>query len=82
MALRGRPPGSLDKPFRDALRITVNGYQDDKKKLRIIAEQLVTKAMDGDVQAIKEIGDRLDGRPVQGIQADIQGDVTVRWKNR
>ena len=67
MALRGRPPGSLDKPFRDALRLAVNECQDDKKKLRAIAEQLVERAISGDVQAIKEVADRLDGRSPQAL---------------
>lgn len=32
------------------------------KKLRMIADALVEKAIGGDVAAIREIGDRLDGK--------------------
>jgi len=36
--------------------------------LRKVAKALITKASDGDVSAIKEIGDRLDGRPTQATE--------------
>ena len=63
---RGRPVGSTaEKPFRDMLRLVINDAKDDKKRLRKIAESLASKAEDGDIQAIKEIADRLDGKAVQ-----------------
>lgn len=37
-------------------------------KLREIAEALYEKAAQGDVGAIKEIGDRLDGKAAQALQ--------------
>ena len=70
----GRPKGgSDDKPFRDAIAIAVREYKevdkDGKKtkvrKLRLLAEQLIDKGLDGDVTALKEIGDRIDGKPSQ-----------------
>ena len=72
MAARGRPPGSLDKPFRDALRIAVKEASGDgnRRKLRAIADALVDKAITGDIPAIKEVAERLDGRAPQ--------DLTVR----
>ena len=33
------------------------------RKLHLIADRLVEKAMAGDIQAINEINDRVDGRP-------------------
>jgi len=54
-----------EKPFRDALRLAINEAQDDKKRLRLVAEKLIERAETGDVQAIKEIADRLDGKSVQ-----------------
>ena len=51
------------KLFRDAIALAV--HDADGKKLRDIAEKLVTMAQDGDMQAIKEVGDRLDGKPAQ-----------------
>lgn len=53
--------------FTEALRIEVTQAMEgqDKQKLRGLAEQLVKKGLSGDVQAIKEVADRLDGKPVQ-----------------
>jgi hypothetical protein len=38
--------------------------QSDAERLRMIAEALIDKAASGDVSAIKELGDRLDGKAV------------------
>ena len=43
----------------------------DFKRLRTIAEKLVDKAEDGDIHAIKEVADRLDGKVAQAM---IGGD--------
>lgn len=58
-----------DKPFRDALRLEVAAAQDenDSRSLRRIARELLAVAADGDVSAIKEIADRLDGKVPQAI---------------
>lgn len=42
--------------------------QSDPDRLRRIAEALLTKAEGGDINAIKEIGDRLDGKPQQAVE--------------
>lgn len=41
--------------------------QGDAERLRRIAEKLLTQAEAGDLQAIKEMGDRLDGKPSQAV---------------
>ncbi len=49
------------------------------KRLRSVAETLIAKAESGDVQAIKEIADRLDGKVAQAIIGDDEADpVTIR----
>lgn len=59
--------------------------QGDGEKLRKIADKLVEMAQEGDVQAIKEIGDRLDGKPKQQTElsgpdgGDIPLGVSVRF---
>lgn len=45
--------------------------QSDSERLRRIAEALLTKAEDGDMSAIKELGDRLDGKPNQQLEANL-----------
>lgn len=70
-----------EKWWRDALRIAVNEQMDGdpsgRKKLRALADVLVAKALEGDVTALKEIGDRLDGRPAQEITGDDDNPLTV-----
>jgi hypothetical protein len=69
----GRKLGSQnDKPWREAIMRAVNEADGDEKKLHRIARALVTQAVSGDVSAIKEIGDRLDGKPRQEIDAVIE----------
>jgi hypothetical protein len=46
----------------------------DPRRLRAIARKLIEMAESGDLQAIKEVGDRLDGKCAQTIEC---GDVSV-----
>ena len=70
----GRPIGSVnrEKPFTDMLRVAL--LSGGGRRLRVIAEALAEKAEQGDLQAIQQIGDRLDGKPSQAIE---RGDVPV-----
>jgi hypothetical protein len=63
-----------EKPFRDALRMEIAEAGENPKALRNIAKMLIAQAESGDMQAIKEFADRLDGKSVQ--QLDV--DATVR----
>lgn len=65
-----------DKIIRDALILELNRMTDDdgkkiKKVSRIVAK-LVDAAMDGKIDAIKEIFDRVEGRPAQSVS--LAGD--------
>ena len=83
----GRPKGAenRDKPWRNALRKAVHELRaadgDDNankvKALQLLADRLVTKGLEGDIAAIKEIGDRLDGKAVQGVALDVAVTVTA-----
>lgn len=78
----GNPGGrKSEKPWRDALMLAVNEATEDgdKKKLRKMADALVEQAIGGDVAAIKEIGDRIDGKPKQQIEhsGDAENPVAV-----
>jgi hypothetical protein len=69
-----------DKPFRDALRMQLAAAGDDHKALREIADALIVQAKTGDIQAIREIGDRLDGKPAQAIEHS--GEITKNFVAR
>tara|TARA_S200002703_G_scaffold114078_1_gene99542 strand:- start:5248 stop:5595 length:348 start_codon:yes stop_codon:yes gene_type:complete len=63
----GNPGGrSKERPFREALRKQLNDIDpkdpDQRKKLEHVARKCVDLAMDGNMQAIKEIADRIDGK--------------------
>jgi hypothetical protein len=61
----GNRNASKNKTWEDTLRRAL--LAEDGKMLRAAADALVAKAVYGDVGALKEIGDRLDGKPVQAI---------------
>jgi len=57
------------------LRIAIKEAHDEgRDRLRAVADALVTKAIQGDVPAIKEIADRLDGKVPQAIVGDNEHD--------
>lgn len=58
--------------WSDALRKYITQNPND---LMEAAQALFTKAKDGDVNAMKEIGDRLEGKPKQ--QVEMSGDLNV-----
>lgn len=67
----GNPAGRpKTKPFKDALKKAIDLAGDDGVALKLVATALLVKAQDGDVQAIKEIADRLDGKVSQPISGD------------
>jgi hypothetical protein len=61
----GNTNASAEKPWRNALNRAI--AQDDHVRLRQAAEQLLTQAASGESWAIKELGDRLDGKPHQQV---------------
>lgn len=72
--MAGRPP--KEKSFANMLNIAIKEAIEgsDKTKLRAVADALVEKAMAGDVQAIKEVADRLDGKVPQALVGDDESD--------
>jgi len=77
---KGNTNAARGTEWRDAIRAVVKQYEkgDIKRKtaLRKIAETLIEKAIAGDMAAIKELGDRLDGKSGQSVQ--YTGEVDLR----
>src|SRR5262245_54133139 len=69
-----------DKIYREALRLELADMSEgvDLKKLREIARAHIEKAAAGDMQAIKELRDTLDGKPVQQLEHDLPPDNDTR----
>lgn len=78
-----------DKIWTDALRRAMHRESDGKgsaKWLEVIANRVVEAAANGDMQAAREIGDRLEGKPTQRSEVsgpdggDISATLTVTTK--
>lgn len=65
----GNLGGSKPRPWADALRSALNQIDPEtkKKKLLALADRMVAAALDGDIAAMREIGDRIEGKPAQAI---------------
>jgi len=74
LAAPNNPKGAKsDKLWRDAIQRAVKRRldgTDEPQALDRLADKLVAKGLEGDIPAIKEIGDRLDGKPAQSIMTD------------
>ena len=70
-----------DRIFREQLLVAVNEPMADgkgKRKLRALADKMVDRGLEGDVGALTQIRDTLDGKPATQIQieADLRQTVT------
>lgn len=71
--MAGRPP--KEKSFANMLNIAIKEAHDEgRDKLRAVADALVAEAIAGNVVAIKEVADRLDGKVPQAIGGDDELD--------
>lgn len=71
--MAGRPP--KEKSFANMLNIAIKeANEQGTTKLREVADALVKEAIAGNVQAIKEVADRLDGKVPQALVGDGDED--------
>ena len=61
-----------------ALIMSLKQDGEDMPKLREIMDRLVTAAVDGERWAIREIFDRLDGKPALAIEAEVEIDPVIQ----
>lgn len=77
-AARGRQTGKSLKVWRDALDRELRRPVDpamagSPKRLEGVARACVEAALKGDMQAIAEIGNRIDGKVTQVVAGDAEG---------
>ena len=77
----GAPKGNTNnlknRPWAEAINKALCQAQDGKPaKLRALAEKLVDKALEGDMTAMKEMGDRVDGKALASV--DVSGHVRLQ----
>ena len=71
--MAGRPPKA--KSFANMLNIAIKeANAEGVTKLRQVADALVAEAIAGNVVAIKEVADRLDGKVPQAVVGDDEHD--------
>jgi hypothetical protein len=75
-----RPVG--EKSFAQMLRIAIAeaGTRPGTTRLRDVADALVNEAIDGNINAIKEIADRLDGKVPQGVTGEDGAPIAITFR--
>lgn len=79
------PPKRV-KVWRDAINRAIKRREEsDPQALEKLADRLLAAVAEGDVAAIKEFGDRLDGKVAQPISGDddapLKTVLEVTWKS-
>lgn len=80
MARKGGQLGNVNaaRPFAAALRSAIAHAGKDRAALIDVARVLLEKAMGGDLAAIREVADRLDGKAVQATDVTINDNRAAR----
>jgi hypothetical protein len=82
--ISGNPGGkSREKIFTDALRLELNRIdpndKERRKKINLLAEKLVECALvDKQAWAFQQIADRLEGKPVQVVDATVDDNRDIQ----
>ena len=74
----GRPPKGT--AISDIMREYLDGIEDDKTRKEILVEKIFNLAKSGDLAAIKQIIDRLEGTPTNKHEIDSTSDMNVNIK--
>ena len=66
----GAPKGNQNAAKSAQMSAKLRARLEERAKMSEIVDQLIDKACEGDLAAIKEVFDRLDGKPKQSIDMD------------
>lgn len=75
MASRGGQPGNNNAAKGAVLSSKLRARLEERAKQNEIIDALIDKACEGDLSAIKEVFDRLDGKAKQSL--DVDASITV-----
>lgn len=83
--MAGAPSGNKNavkaKPWamaiERALAKRTKSLSAQRNALDDLAEKLLEQCEQGDMSALKELGDRLDGKPQQSIETKIDGNLNI-----
>jgi hypothetical protein len=67
-AMMGNQNRNPARPFSDTLRTAL--FTDSRKRMNQVVQALIAKAEDGDVPAIKELADRLEGKVITQVNVN------------
>jgi IS30 family transposase len=82
----GRPKGArslstiLKEMLSEEIEIIVDGVKTKKEFQDVIIRRLLKSANDGNLQAIKEIFDRIEGKPRESVTIDAGVELIVSRK--
>ena len=86
----GRPKGVPNSKTRllrllELVQVKTNPITGEKEEFTI-AEQLdmvlINKALKGDLNAYKELFDRLEGRAKQSTEVELTGGINIHWEEK
>jgi len=86
----GRPKGVPNSKTRllrllELVQTKVNPVTGEKEEFTV-AEQLdmvlINKALKGDLNAYKELFDRLEGRAKQSTEVEVSGGININWEEK
>jgi hypothetical protein len=75
----GNENAKKGRDWADAIKraLARRGEGDYYRGLNMLAEKLLDKADAADMAALRELGDRIDGKPHQSLSAEVQGGLTI-----
>lgn len=83
----GRPKGSknlstiLREMLNEEVEVSIDGRKEKRTFQDVIIRKLIKKANDGDMRAIQEIFDRIEGKATQSIdqKTEHSGGIDITW---
>lgn len=64
-----------NKPWSDAINRAL--LAENGRKLRLLADKLIERALEGDIPALKEVGDRMEGKAAQALCGPDGGAIQI-----